>query len=570
MTGWPAVSLAEATARLTAAGGPFAVTEAVIRGVPTRIWATAPPTLRDVLAAGRAHGARTFLVHEDERASFEAFTRAALATAAWLAEHGVAKGDRVAIGMRNLPEWPAAFFGALAIGAIAVPLNAWWTAPELAYGLADSEARVAVLDGERFARVRGELDDLPGLARLLVARGAPDDARAEALESVIGPVSAWADLPDRPIPDVPLGPEDDATIFYTSGTTGRPKGALGSHRAGACGVMAHPYSLARSQVRRGQVPPAPDPAAAQKVSLIGIPFFHVTGCFATLVPALNRGSRLVMMRRFDPVAALALIEREGVTTTGGVPTIAMQLAEHPERGRFDLSSLETVSYGGAPAPADLVRRVRAEMPSARPATGWGMTETSGTFSHHQGEEYERHPESCGPPLPVCDVRIVDAEDRDLPAGEVGELLARGPMVVTGYWNRPEATAETFRGGWLRTGDLARRDAEGFLEIVDRAKDMLIRGGENIYCIEVESALVEHPMVMDAAVVGLPHPSLGEEPAAIVTLVPDGRATEAELKAHVGARLAAFKVPVRVLFSAAVLPRNANGKILKAELRALFA
>lgn len=569
MTGWPALPFAEATARLTAPGQPFATTETVIRGVPTRIWANAPPTLRDVLTAGRAHGQKTFLVHEAERASFEDFARAALAIAAWLAERGVGPGDRVAIVMRNLPEWPAAFFGTIAIGAIAVPLNAWWTAPELAYGLADSGAKVAILDRERFERVRGELDALPDLGHVLVARGEADHPRAVALEAVIGPVAEWGALPDRPVPDWPLQPEDAATIFYTSGTTGRPKGALGSHRAGACGVMAHPYSLARSLVRRGQVPPAPDPAAAQKVSLIAVPFFHVIGCFSTLVPALHRGSRLVMMRRFDPAAALALIAREGVTSTGGVPTIAMQLAEHPERANFDLSSLETVSYGGAPAPADLVRRVRAQMPSARPSTGWGMTETSGTFSHHQAEDYEARPESCGPPLPVCDVRIVDPEGRDRPPGEVGELLAHGPMVVTGYWNRPEATAETFREGWLRTGDLARVDGEGFLEIVDRAKDMLIRGGENIYCIEVESALVAHPMVMDAAVVGVPHPLLGEEPAAIVTLVPDGRATEAELKAHVAARLAAFKVPVRVLFRDAVLPRNAAGKILKGELRALF-
>ena len=570
MTGWPAISLAEATARLTAPGQPFAMTETVIRGVPTRIWANAPPTLRDVLAASRAHGRSTFLVHEEERASFEDFLRAALAIAAWLAERGVAKGDRVAIVMRNLPEWPAAFFGAVAAGAIAVPLNAWWTAPELAYGLADSGAKAAILDHERFLRVRDGLDALPDLPHLLVARGPAEHPRALTLESLVGPVSAWGSLPDRPMPEVPLHPEDDATIFYTSGTTGRPKGALGSHRAGTCGVMAHPYSLARSLVRRGQTVPAPDPGAPQKVSLIGVPFFHVIGCFSTLVPALQRGSRLVMMRRFDPAAALALIEREGVTNAGGVPTIAMQLAEHPERRRFDLSSLETLSYGGAPAPADLVRRVRSQLPSARPATGWGMTETSGTFSHHQAEDYEARPESCGPPLPVCDARIVDAEHRDLPPGEVGELLVRGPMVVTGYWNRPEATVETFRDGWLRTGDLARTDAEGFLEIVDRAKDMLIRGGENIYCIEVESALVEHPAVMDAALVGLPHPLLGEEPAAVVTLVPNGHATEAELKAHVAARLAAFKVPVRVLFSGEVLPRNANGKILKGELRELFA
>lgn len=562
---WPALSFAEATARLTAPGSPFAVGEAVIRGVPTRVWAAAPPTLRDIFLGGRRHGDKTFLVFEEDRASYEAFARATLTLAQDLIRGGVRPGDRVAIAMRNLPEWPVALFATLLTGAIAAPLNAWWTGPELEYALNDCGAAVAIVDQERHARLAERRAACPALTRVLLARA--EAPGAESLDAIIGPVAAWAGLPDAPVPDVAPAPDDVATLFYTSGTTGRPKGAIGTHRNGACGVMAHPYSQARACVRRGEPVPVPDPDAPQKASLVAIPFFHVTGCFATLIPALWRGTRLVLMRRWDVARAMALIARERCTTAGGVPTIAWQLLEERAAATHDLSSLEVVTYGGAPAPAELVRRLRAAFPHAQPSTGWGMTETSGTFTHHQAEDYINRPDSCGPPLPVCEARIVGPEGRDLAPGEVGELHVKGPNVVAGYWNRPDETA--FRDGWLATGDLARMDQEGFITIVDRARDMLIRGGENIYCCEVETALHEHPAVVDAAVVAIPHPTLGEEPGAVVALARGQDASEEELRGFVAARLAAFKVPVRILFHDEILPRNANGKILKSELRKLF-
>ncbi|WP_279358305.1 class I adenylate-forming enzyme family protein [Methylobacterium indicum] len=565
---WPALSFAEATARLTAPGSPFAVAETPIRGVPTRIWANAPLTLRDVFVAGRAHGQKTFLVYEDERATFEGFSRATLALAADLIRGGVRPGDRVAVAMRNLPEWPVAFFAAILAGAVVTPLNAWWTGPELDHGFLDSGASVAIVDEERLARIGERRAAYPALARVLLAR-APAAPGTESLSDIIGPVAGWAGLPEGTLPEVAVGPEDVATLFYTSGTTGRSKGAIGTHRAGACGVMAHPFSAARAFLRRGEPVPVPDPAAPQKVSLLSIPLFHVTGCFATLVPTLFRGGRLVMMRRWDLARAMALIERERCTSAGGVPTIAFQLLDGMAAGTHDLSSLETISYGGAPAPAELVRRLRAAFPKAQPATGWGMTETSGTFTHHQGEDYVHRPDSCGPPLPVCEARVTDPDGTTLPTGEVGELWVKGPNVVAGYWNRPDADAEVMREGWLRTGDLARIDAEGFVTIVDRAKDMLIRGGENIYCGEVESVLYEHPAVVDAALVGIPHPTLGEEPGAVVAIARGAEASEEELRAFVAARLASFKVPVRVLLHDEILPRNPNGKILKGELKKLF-
>jgi long-chain acyl-CoA synthetase len=266
--------------------------------------------------------------------------------------------------------------------------------------------------------------------------------------------------------------------------------------------------------------------------------------------------------------AMALIERERLTGAGGVPTIAWQILEHPERGRFDLSSLESVSYGGAPSAPELVRQISKQFKAA-PGNGWGMTETSATFTHHMAEDYENRPDSCGPAVPVCDLQVRDPDGKVLGPNEVGELYGFGPNVVKGYWRKPEASEATFIDGWVRTGDLARIDDEGFCFIIDRAKDMLIRGGENIYCVEVENALYEHPAVMDAALVGLPHKTLGEEPYAFVTLKPGTSASEEELRQFVAARLAGFKVPVAVQFSHEPLVRNANGKILKSELKKLL-
>jgi long-chain acyl-CoA synthetase len=566
---WPAMSLAEAHARLTAPGSRFEMEDIVIGGVRTRCWKYAPPTLREVLQTGRMYGSREFLVYEDERVSFEAVWRAAGTLAHELQKLGVTKGDRVAIVMRNRPEWVAAFYGAAMAGAIVTPLNAWWTGAELEYGLTDCGARIAIVDAERFERLAEHLARCPALKRVLVRRASDESQHpiAVALEDVIGRPPDWANLPDRALPDVTLAPDDAVTIFYTSGTTGRPKGAVGTHRNMNSNIMAIGLSAARNFLRRGEPVPVLDPLTApQRVGLLSVPFFHATGCFAVLNPALFTGAKLVLMRKWDVEQALALIEREKVNQAGGVPTIAWQLLEHPARANYDLSSLESVAYGGAPSAPELVRKIVEVLPNSLPGNGWGMTETSATCTHHSGEDYRHRPDSCGPPVPVCDLKLVGSDGAPLPAGEVGELWARGPNIVKGYWNQPRATAESFVDGWVKTGDLARLDDEGFCTIVDRTKDMLIRGGENIYCIEVEHALYEHPAVLDAALVGIPHHALGEEPAAAVHLKPGLHATEEELRGFVAGRLAAFKVPVKIIFWPEMLPRNANGKILKSELK----
>jgi long-chain acyl-CoA synthetase len=571
--GWPAMSIDQAHAILTGPGMPTEMDEVEIRGLTTKVWKNLPPSLRSVVEAGRAHGEKIFLVYEDERVSYEAFYRAVANFAAELTAQGVVKGDRVAVIMRNLPEWVVAFYAAASVGAVVTPLNAWWTGPELEYGLTDSGTKVLVVDRERFERLTEHLPNCKDLIRVYVSREREEIAHplVTKLESVIGAPPAWKDLPDVALPAVEIEPDDDATIFYTSGTTGRPKGALATHRGVNSNIMAAICGSARPFLRRGEQPPAPDPDAPQRASLLSVPFFHVTGCFAVLNPSFFGGAKLVMMRKWEPIRAFELIERERVSLAGGVPTIAWQLIEHPARKNYDLSSLESVAYGGAPSAKELVRALKETFPNSVPGQGWGMTETCATVTGNGAEDYLNRPESCGVAVPVSKLEIRDPVDgvTVLPVGTVGELWCNGPQMMKGYWNKPEATAQTLVKGWVRTGDLAKLDEEGFCYIIDRAKDMLIRGGENIYCIEVENALYDHPAVMDAAVVGIPHRTLGEEPGAVVTLKPGAHATEDELRAHVAERLAAFKVPVAVKFWPEVLPRNANGKITKNELKKLF-
>jgi acyl-CoA synthetase (AMP-forming)/AMP-acid ligase II len=538
--------------------------EAVIRGVTTRVWKNTPPSLPALARHSRVHGERLITIYEDERISFEASFRASAALAAELQRLGIGKGDRVALAMVNLPEWPVAFFAITALGAIIVPLNAWWTGPELEYGLADSGAKLLVCDSARWERIKPHRGALPELEQVIVSRATAAADGVLRLEDLIGKPTDWADLPDRDLPDVEIHPDDEATIFYTSGTTGNPKGALGTQRNILTNILSSGVVMARTSLRRGEPPPPSEP----RIGLMVIPLFHVSACSASLMGSMAIGHTTIFMRKWDVLEALAIIEREKVNITGGVPTVAWQLLEHPERGNFDLSSLSLITYGGAPSAPELVRLIWKEF-GALPGNGWGMTETTATVTAHIGEDYLNRPESCGPPVPVAELKVTGPDGAVLPAGSVGELWCKGPQMVKGYWNKAEATAETFVDGWVRTGDIAYLDAEGFCFICDRAKDIIIRGGENIYSSEVENVLYDHPAVTDAALVGIPHRTLGEEPAAIVHLAPGAEASEAELKGWVSARLAMFKTPVRILFLPEPLPRNANGKILKKELKALF-
>ncbi|MDJ0866384.1 MAG: AMP-binding protein [Myxococcota bacterium] len=545
----------EAVAALTGPGGRFEIVEREVRGRPTRVFANAPPSLRALFDVSRGRGDDVFLVYEDERWSFARVMEHTDAVAALLVErYGVAPGDRVAIAMRNYPEWITSFAAITSIGAIAVSLNAWWTADELEYGLRDSGSRVLVGDAERVERVAPRLAELGTRAVVVRAEAAPP-AGVDRLEQVL-PLGAA-------MPAVEIDPDQDATILYTSGTTGHPKGAVSTHRAVLSALLAFGC--------RAGVTAAMNPGEREKhpfpVSFIlVVPLFHVTGCVAVMLSAFAAGNKLVMMYKWNPERALELIEREQITNFVGVPTMSWDLLESPDFASRDTSSLLAVGGGGAPAPPELVRRVDRSFKSGRPGIGYGMTETNAYGPQNSGDDYLRKPTSAGRVVPVVELRVTGQDDRPLPVGEVGEIWFRGPNLIRGYWNKPEATAETIVDGWLRSGDIGRLDEEGFVYVEDRAKDMVLRAGENVYCAEVEAAIYEHPAVYEAAVFGLPHERLGEEVAAAVYCRPGERLDADDLRRHVGERIAGFKVPTYVEIAEAPLPRNASGKILKRSIR----
>jgi long-chain acyl-CoA synthetase len=570
---FPVMSIAQCNALMTAPGARFELEARTINGVMLRTYRNAPGTLRDVVVNSLGWADREYLVYEDERVTFGAHFRAAAHLAVRLRDDfGIRKGDRVAIIMRNYPQWPVAFFAPLLIGAIATPLNSWWTGEELEYALSDSGASVAIVDPEKLERIREHLPRLSGLKTVIVARSGDEegDPGVVSMDRLIGSAKSWASLTDIGVPAAEIDPDDDATIMYTSGTTGKPKGALASHRAIISNVFNSMSCQARHFLRQGQTPPVRDPKSdPQRIALLAIPFFHATGAFSNLVPAIMNADRIVSMYKWDPTDAMRIIEKEKVTTIGGVPAIAWQVLEHPERDRYDLSSIAIVGYGGAPSAPALVANIKKRFPAALPSNGWGMTETCAASCVNFGRDYELRPSSCGAPGVAMDFRIVGEHGQTLEANQVGELWVRGPNNCKLYWNKPEATAKTFIDGWVVTGDVGYMDEEGFVFLTDRAKDMLIRGGENVYCIEVENVLYEHPAIMDAAVVGIPHKILGEEVGAVVQVKPDRDVTQDELRTFVARRIAAFKTPVEIHIQRDPLPRNANGKIMKNELRGRF-
>ena len=555
-------SHAEIEALLTAPGAPFELEPLELNGIRLRTFKHAPLTLPGIFEATVRFNEREYLVYEDERVTYAQARALVEKIAGALQAMGIEKGDRVAIAMRNYPEAVIAFWAIVHISGVAVPMNAWWGSEELGFALEDCGAAALFADRERWARVAAGA--IPrALRHAIVCRGEPSNTGGIK-------VSSWSILlegePATPFTPVALSPEDNATLFYTSGTTGRPKGALGTHRNICLHVMNGAYARARTLLRAGEPLPDPTDVQPQKTALLTVPLFHVTGCHSILVSGTAGGNKIVMMYRWDPTQALALIERERVTAFGGVPTVAWQILESPHLASTDTSSVESIGYGGAPAAPELVTRIQAAFPAVQPGTGYGLTESSSAVTVNSGADYIAHPDSVGLTLPCCDLQIIDEDGMPVPPGERGELLVRGPVVFKGYWQRDEATAETITPeGWLRTGDIARIDSDGFVYILDRAKDMIIRGGENVYCVEIEDTLFSHADVVDAAVYGVPHRTLGEEVAAAVQLKRGATTTAGALQAHVAEHLAHFKVPQHMRLYAEPLPRNPNGKILKRAL-----
>lgn len=549
--------LNQAWAELTAPGAPFEIAVQEVRGSPIRTFKNAPPNVRLLWQSTAQFAERDYLVYGDERLTYaQAHTQVA-SVANWLMAQGVKPGDRVAIAMRNYPEWMLIYWACACIGVACVGMNAWWTAAEMAYGMKDAEPKVLFADAERIAR----LAEQPGMLghALLVA------VRAEPPAGAV----AWADVAAHggALPDVTVDPDDDLCIFYTSGTTGFPKGAQLTHRSCVSNLMnmmfAGQASALATQRATGVEPPATPPIP---VSLVTTPLFHVTAnnCGAYAVTAA--GGKMVLMYRWDAGEALKLIERERCTSAGGVPVMARELITHPDFDKYDTSSLLTVGGGGAQLQPDLVAKIDKAVATARPNTGYGMTETSGIITSIAGDFFVDKPASCGRAMPTFEVKVVGDDGQPLPPGHPGELWVRGAPVIKGYINRPEATAESITDGWLHTGDVAYLDDEQFIYLVDRKKDMVLRGGENIYCAEVESALHGHPAVQECSVFGVADPRLGEEVGVAIFLQPGETVTPDALRAHCAGVIAKHKIPRYIWMMDAPLPRNANGKFLKRELR----
>ena len=552
------LSYDEAYAQVTAPGQMFELTDGVVDGVNVRLFKHAPSTLGQVFAGARGVTA-TFMVYEDERWTFdETMSHVDALAHALVHTFGIKKGDRVGIAMRNLPEWVVAFAAILSIGAVSVSLNAWWTEPEIDYAIEDSGLSLLIADPERIDRAH----------RAAHSRQIPMIVvRADRIEPVPTGVQRYDDVValGTAMPVVEVGPDDDATILYTSGTTGFPKGAVSSHRSVTQALMAFWAGAIIATARKGE-----DPLSGgghPPCFILIVPLFHVTGCVPVMLSCFGMKMKLVMMYRWDPENALRLIEAERVTAFVGVPTQSWDMLESPAFSSYDTSSLATVGGGGAPAPVKLVDRVEKGFTRGRPNIGYGMTETNAFGPGNNGDDYVTHPTSTGRArTTIMDTEIRDEEGNPVPVGERGEIWMKGPNLIRGYWNKPEETKATIVDGWLASGDLGRIDEEGFLYIEDRAKDMVLRAGENVYCAEVESAIYDHPAIYEAAVFGVPHERLGEEVACVIHLKAGTELTGDELRDFLAGDLASFKIPTRIAFTGERLPRNPSGKILKRELR----
>jgi long-chain acyl-CoA synthetase len=551
-------ALKEVWGALTAEGAPFEVVNVEVGGTPVRAFKAAPPNVRALWLSTLPFAERDYLVYQDERITYGEAHKRVASIAAWMLAQGVEPGDRVAIAMRNYPEWMLIYWAAVSIGVAVVGMNAWWVADEVEYALNDSEPKIVFCDHERLERIL-ERPATAARCRLVATR----------TETLPPGVTPWSEViaKEAVLPDVAVDPDADACIFYTSGTTGRPKGAQLTHRGCINNLMnmmfAGQATALAMQKATGLAPPETPPTP---VALLTTPLFHVTAnnCGAYAVTA--GGGVLVLMYKWDAGEALKLIERERVTSMSGVPVMSREVLTHPDFATRDTSSLQTLGGGGAPLQPDLVAKIDAEVATARPNTGYGMTETCGIITAVSGDFFVDKPASCGPAMPTFEVKCVDDDGNAAPQGGVGELWVRGASVIKGYLNRPDATAESITDGWLHTGDVARIDDDGFIFIVDRKKDMVLRGGENVYCAEVEAAVHHHPAIAECCVFGVPDVRLGEDVAAAVVLREGYHLTAEELRAHCADHLARHKIPRNIWFLTEALPRNANGKFLKRELR----
>ncbi|NQX88645.1 MAG: acyl--CoA ligase [Halioglobus sp.] len=553
--------LAKVRAELCAEGQLFEIEEVNVNGIPVKAWRHAPSSLREFWLQSAGHGDAVYLVYGDERWTYSEAHEQVNRIARWLVGAEVQPGDRVAIAMRNYPEWLLCYWATVSIGAVAVGVNAWWVPEELAYGLNDCTPKIIFCDRERLERFDTIRDEVPDM--LVVGVRSDDNSGEYAIP--------WARVlqADATMPDVDIDPDEDACIFYTSGTTGHPKGAELTHRGCTNNIFTSLFAnLSQLQALPAEEGEEFDAGVAQSV-LLTTPLFHVTANNVVAHSNTMLGGKLVFMYKWDAGEALKLVEREQITAVSGVPVMSREMLSHADFETTDTSSLKSLGGGGAPVQPDLIEKIDQKA-NVVPSQGYGMTETCGLATFALGAFLLDRPDSCGPASPIIEMRIVNDAGVPLPAGERGEVLMRSSQVIKGYLNRDDATRETIVDGWLHSGDIGYLDRDGFLYIVDRAKDMVLRGGENVTCSEVETVLFQHPGVAEAAVFSVPDETLGEEVGAAV-FPKDGTALSAEdLRAFSRGLLSAYKIPRYIWIMEKPLPRNASGKFLKKELQATLS
>jgi len=560
-------SVAEIESRLTAPAGPFEVVTEEVAGRPQKNFRHRERSLREKIANAARRGDATCMVQGERRISYAELGRRTWGAAAALRDgFGFGRGDRLAVLSYNCPEWLLTLFGATSLGGIGVGLNGWWAADELDYALRDSGAKALVVDERLWPRVAPVAREAPDLEHVFYIGNHPPPGTV--------PVGELLEPRDE-IPTEPIAEDDPWVILYTSGTTGRSKGCITTHRGTVAQVLGILFArTAAALADGGEAGPggpaggAPAARRGQTASLLSSPLFHVGGLHSNVCALLTAGARMVFLEgRFDAEEVLRLIEREGVQSWGAIPTMLHRVVHHPRARDYDLSSLTNVSFGGAPTPPETLEQARRILPVEPTfSNAYGLTETHGVATVCAGRALLERRTAAGRPIPVLDLEVRDAAGRALGPGALGEVCFRGATVTPGYWGRAEATAETVRDGWLHTGDLGILDEDGFLYLVDRAKDMILRGGENVYCVEIENCLADHPEIDEAAVVGVPDPEMGERVKAVVRRVPGSRLGGDAVRSHVAAHLASFKVPEVVELVEEPLPRNPAGKLLKHELR----
>jgi len=538
----------QATAALTGPGGYFELATEEVLGEPMQVFVNRPRSLRDLLIGAAEKGDEEYAVFDDDGErrvlTFGGLQRQVASVAAALADRGIGHGDRVAILAANCPEYILTFWACAAMGAVAVCFNGWWTRSEIEYGLEATSPALLVADRRRLARLEGDVAEVPTIV----------------VEDDFADLLAFA--PDADLPGTPIAEDDPIVLQFTSGTTGRPKAAMVSHRSFISFVLAAFVIGARDSM----LSDAPPSAGGARLAVF--PLFHLSGMQSSTVTSLMGGVKTVWpMGRFDPARVVQLTIDEGITAWNGTATHVYRLLAEPDIEGLDPGQLTSVAIGGSASTPELIRATEERFPHlvGTFGSGYGLTESGGLVSHAPNDMLRDAPDCVGCPLPTVELRIIDEECNDLPDGENGEICVRSPLVMLGYWDDPAADEAAFLPGrWLRTGDFGRM-AGGRLHLATRLRDLILRGGENVYPGEVEQRLEEHPAVAEVAVHGVDHPTLVQEVKAVVVLHPGAEASADELTAFCAETLSYYKVPTIVEFRDEPLPRNATGKVVKAVL-----